>query len=264
MALQHSAEIDPASSMQMGMGTLRLEDKALNCVDVNGMELALSDAVVKQIPYLNTLLLGEFSQLPRNKDGAQILPGNIRMSYLRPIISFLEKQDSLYLISQLGKGENLRGLTDLMDFLCVPVPEIVNLEKIEIGLKNDIKDYTERIARKTYEHHSASYGRRNARSYAADFCLGLHLGVFDTSDHKVKLRIYNLCLFIQSHHRTFKERCRFHLSRLMKEKCTWFTSKQWKSIETWVRVDAADETDTSCSDCGFSNECYDSDGPFSD
>ena len=64
------------------------------------------------------------------------------MSYLRPIISFLEKQDSLYLISQLGKGENLRGLTDLMDFLCVPVPEIVNLEKIEIGLKNDIKDYT--------------------------------------------------------------------------------------------------------------------------
>ena len=66
--------------------------------------------------------------MPRNPDGALILPESVNVNFLKPIISFVEKEDSMYLFSKLGKGNKLPGLIALMDFLCVPVPKIETLE----------------------------------------------------------------------------------------------------------------------------------------
>ncbi len=102
---------------------INIEEK-LRCVDTMGRVIELEHAIVKRIPYLNVLLLGEFSQLPRNPDGALILPESVNVNFLKPIISFVEKEDSVYLFSKLGEGNKLPGLIALMDFLCVPVPKI--------------------------------------------------------------------------------------------------------------------------------------------
>lgn len=247
----HGAAADGESSalvLGMGLGELSLSDSPLKCVDVTGKEIDMSHATVMKIPYLNTLLLGMFSRIPTNENGAKLLPAPIRVNYLKPIISFVEKEDPLYLISKLAKGDSLLEVTQLMDFLCVPVPEIASLDVIGSGLKDDTKDYNERVCRKTYVFHSAAHGRRGARSYAAIFCLGILLDKFDISNPRVRSVIYNLSLYVESHHWTFKGRCRFHLWGLIKEKCTWFTSKQWNSIEKWRSNESLSETDVSLSD----------------
>jgi hypothetical protein len=219
------------------------EESVIKCVDSSGAKITLSQGTVKKIPYLNTLLLGSFARLAYTSDAETILPECIKNDYLEPIVSYVETDDEIYLVSKLRKHDNLGTLVELLDFLGISTLQIYSLDIIAQNLKDDIQDYTEKIARKVYEFHKAG-GRKVARTAAANFCIGLHLEKFNMSEPTVRQKIYNLSLFVQSHSRTFKERCRLHLWKLMQERCSWFTAKQWKSFEPWVRFADSEEDTT--------------------
>jgi len=250
-----------ASKMEkLGIAKRDAEQQVFICMDSKGNQIELRKESVEKIPYLNGLLLGGFAALKSTPDGALLLPEEINVNYLKPVLCYADTGDSLYLISKLRKENQLDKLLELVDFLGIG-PEIPSLMQITIDLKNDIKDYTERIARKTYDHHTANHGRRTARSAAAEFIVGFALDEFDVSDHKIRQTLYNTCVFIHSHHWAFRPRCRTHLWRLMKEKCTWFTIKQWKAFDAWVDASEAfedDETDHSLSSDDH-QPAYDSD-----
>lgn len=236
------------------------EESAMKCVDSSGAKITLSHETVQKIPYLNTLLLGSFARLACTSDGETILPDCIKINYLEPAISYVETDDSIYLVSKLRKQDNLEQLVELLDFLGISPPQIDSLDVIAHNLKDDIQDYTEKIARRVYETHKAR-GRRTARNAAANFCIGLLLGKFSTSEPTVRQKIYNLSLFIQSHSRTFKERCRLHLWNLIRERCSWITAKQWKTFEPWVCFAGPedDTTDISETDDSTADRFFDSD-----
>jgi hypothetical protein len=256
----------------LGFASLCVTDKeesGIKCVDSSGAKINLSLGTVEKIPYLNTLLLGSFARLACTSDAETILPDCIKINYLAPIVSYVETDDEIFLVSKLRKHDNLGKLVELLDFLGISIPQIYSLDIIAQNLKDDIQDYTEKVARKTYEFHKAG-GRKVARTAAANFCIGLHLEKYNVSEPTVRKKLYNLSLFIQSHSRTFKERCRLHLWKLVQERCSWFTAKQWKSFEPWVRFadseeDTTDiaETDDSTADKVFDSDsdccCYSSD-----
>lgn len=236
------------------------EESSIKCVDSIGAKITLSHETVRKIPYLNTLLLGSFARLTCTSEGETILPDCIKINYLEPAIAYVETNDSIYLVSKLRKEDNLEQLIELLDFLGISPPQIDCLDVIDHDLKDDIQDYTEKVARRVYETHKAG-GRRTARNAAANFCIGLILGKFSTSEQTIRQKIYNLSLFIQSHSRTFKERCRVHLCKLIRERCSWFTAKQLKTFEPWVRFAGQedDTTDTSETDDSTGDKFFGSD-----
>jgi hypothetical protein len=201
-------------------------DTAVKCVDSSGFKITLLQASIQKVPYLDTLLFGSFARLSCTSDQVTILPDCIQINYLEPIIKFVETDDPLYLLSKLRKQDSLEKLLESLDFLGLSIPQ-VSLEVIDHNLK----------------HNYSAGGRRIGRNAAVNFCIGLFLGHFSITELKVRQKIYNLSLFIQSHSRTFKERCRLHLWKLMQERCGWFTAKQWASFAPWVHlVDPANDT----------------------
>ncbi|KAG5179719.1 hypothetical protein JKP88DRAFT_129928, partial [Tribonema minus] len=171
----------------------------------------LSHSAVAKVEYLRALLEGGFSPLPRDESGRLILPPDLKADLLKPILAFASATDKpMYLLTKLPTSANVTGLLHCYDFAYGVGLAVADLDDIHSRL-TDVKDTTERLARKTYEHHSNRDGRCAARNAAAELCLGLAADVFDVQDRRTQQKIYSRVLFILSHSATFHRRISHHV-----------------------------------------------------
>jgi len=240
------------------------------CVTAAGVPVSIPADIVSEVAYLGALFdSSKFAPCSCDASGRFILPHELESPYLQAVLTYAARKDQpQLLLTKLPCGADVSRMTALIDFLALqkPAAESSDLDELILALK-DVHDGHDRIARRVWQFHSARSGRVRARNAASAICVGLASGQFVQHDATGRMKLFNACMFILSHFRTFRRRLRHHLWALIRRHCaSCWTAKQWDQLTKWTprprRADELSDSDTQsdadaeCHDAGFA---YDSD-----
>ena len=206
--------------------------------------------VVDKIPYLATCTT---TRVPTKKSehGHIFLPDEATPGMIQPLSQFISEGKERALLRSLPCSENIFQFITLCDFLgCYTDDNYNNLESVLDGLKNTCGRGTQKIARRTYEKTPSE--RHIGRDNAVKFLFGIAKDMYLIEDHKVRQKILQKMVFIQSHPRTFDKRIRHHANVVYEQKLQKYAGvkqqaeiKKWREKWTWDKTKSESETEES-------------------
>ena len=191
-----------------------------------GEVVEIPENLVKEIPYIETLLSGRFKI--SEEDGI-VKSDEIDPFLLKVILKYLEKGRIYTLLASLPKENDVFQLFELFRFLAVKPPVCIKKSSIKKRLLNPPRiglNSQEDLVKFSFTVFYA-YNLLNYRS-----------------ENKVRNNVFNTMNYIfDVNHVSFKPRAKFHLLKLVKS-CVRFSYNQFQKIKT-LKV----EDDLETSDC---------------
>ena len=193
-------------------------------------ECDILDNVLHKIPVLASLA---DTQLKTHKTASgAFVYSNADLVHLKPIIKFATTDNPFFLLADLSVSENVIRVLELMDELCVTLPELVPVDILK-GLRHTQGAHREYASKWDYWDESSE--RYIARQHVGLFALALYSGTFDMRETKVRHQVYESVLFVMSHPSTFHFRVRTHIKSLYDIRVKpYLTKKQDAIIKGWV------------------------------